>query len=56
MSKRVKRVPYTLDPKGTSPLPIEELTAILRGADDLIMSGDCRKSPIFEYFSFAVQT
>ncbi len=39
MSKRVKRVPYTLDPKGISTLPIEELTAILRGADDLIMSG-----------------
>jgi len=34
-----KRVPYTLDPKGISTLPIEELTAILRGADDLIMSG-----------------
>ncbi|PPA80412.1 MAG: RQC domain protein [ANME-2 cluster archaeon HR1] len=39
MSKRAKRVPYTLDPKGISTLPIEELTAILRGADDLIMSG-----------------
>ena len=39
MSKRIKKVPYTLDPKGISTLPIEELTAILRGADDLIMSG-----------------
>lgn len=39
MSKKVKRVPYTLDTKGISTLPIEELTAILRGADDLIMSG-----------------
>lgn len=39
MSKKVKKVPYTLNPKDISTLPMEELRAILRGADDLIMSG-----------------
>ncbi|MCD4843100.1 MAG: hypothetical protein K8R25_01300 [Methanosarcinales archaeon] len=39
MSKRVKKVQYTLNPKGINTLPMEELTTILRGADDLIMSG-----------------
>jgi hypothetical protein len=28
-----------LDPKGIKNLPYEEIVAILRGADDLIMSG-----------------
>jgi hypothetical protein len=32
-------VRYTLDTKGIESLPYEEITAILRGADDLIMSG-----------------
>jgi len=39
MSKRVKKVQYTFNPKGINTLPMEELTTILRGADDLIMSG-----------------
>lgn len=39
MSRRVNRVPYHLDARGIKKLPREELLAILRGADDLIMSG-----------------
>jgi hypothetical protein len=39
MSRKVRRVPYTLDTKGIANLPHEEIAAILRGADDLIMSG-----------------
>lgn len=39
MSKRVKRVEYHLDTKGITSLPPEEIKAILRGADELIMSG-----------------
>jgi hypothetical protein len=39
LSKRVQRVRYTLDTKGIESLPQEEIAAILRGADDLIMSG-----------------
>ena len=39
MGRRVRRVGYTLDTKGLKPLPKEEIAAILRGADDLIMSG-----------------
>jgi len=39
MGKRVQRVRYTLDTKGIENLPDEEIVAILRGADDLIMSG-----------------
>ena len=39
MSKKVRRVPYTLDDKGIADLPREEIVTILRGADDLILSG-----------------
>ena len=39
MSRKVRRVRYTLDTKGIQSLPDEEIAAILRGADDLIMSG-----------------
>ena len=39
MSKKVRRVPYTLDDKGIDALPREEIVIILRGADDLILSG-----------------
>jgi hypothetical protein len=39
MSRRVRRVPYQLDTRDVKDLPLEEITAILRGADDLIMSG-----------------
>ncbi len=39
MGKKVQRVRYTLDSKGITELSREEIVAILRGADDLIMSG-----------------
>lgn len=39
MSRKVHRVPYTLDAGGVQKLPSNDLEAILRGADDLIMSG-----------------
>ena len=39
MGKRVNQVNVTLDPKGITDLPYEEVRAILRGADDLIMRG-----------------
>ena len=39
MGKKVHRVPYHLDSKGIRDLPREELSVILRGADDLIMKG-----------------
>ena len=39
MGRRVRRVRYTLDTKGLKHLSQEEIAAILRGADDLIMSG-----------------
>lgn len=39
MSRKVQRVRYTLDPKGIKALPYEEIAAILRGADELIMQG-----------------
>ncbi len=39
MSRRVQRVKYHLDAKGIKQLSEVELRAILRGADDLIMSG-----------------
>jgi superfamily II DNA helicase RecQ len=39
MARRVRRVRYTLDAKGVKSLPREEIAAILRGADDLIMRG-----------------
>jgi len=39
MSRKVRRVPYHLDPKGIRALPPEDIRVILRGADDLIMRG-----------------
>jgi superfamily II DNA helicase RecQ len=39
MSRKVRRVPYHLDPADIKQLPHNEIVAILRGADDLIMSG-----------------
>lgn len=39
MSRRVRRVPVQLDAKGVEDLPAEDVRMILRGADDLIMSG-----------------
>jgi len=39
MSRRVRHVPYHLDPKGIRALPPEEIQVILRAADDLIMRG-----------------
>ena len=39
MSRRVSRVKYTLNPKGITNLPFEEIKAILRGADGIIMQG-----------------
>lgn len=39
MSRKVRRVPYRLDSKGIKDLPFEEIVAILRGADELIMTG-----------------
>ncbi len=39
MGKRVNQVNVTLDPKGITDLPYEEVRAILRGADNLIMRG-----------------
>ena len=37
--RRVNRVPVHLDPRGTRTLPIEDLRAILRGADEMILRG-----------------
>lgn len=39
MSRKVRRVPYTLDPKGITSLSAQEIAAILRGADELIARG-----------------
>jgi superfamily II DNA helicase RecQ len=39
MGKKVRRVPYSLDPAEIKELPFDEIRAILRGADDLIMQG-----------------
>jgi len=39
MSRKVRRVPFHLDAGGVRTLPPEEIRAILRGADDLIMRG-----------------
>ena len=39
MTKKVRRVPYSLDAKGINQLSHGDLVAILRGADDLIMRG-----------------
>jgi hypothetical protein len=39
MSRNVRRIPYRLDPGKVRFLPLEDIRAILRGADDLIMRG-----------------
>jgi len=39
MSRKVRRVPYHLDPKGIRALRPEEIQVVLRAADDLIMRG-----------------
>jgi len=39
MSRKTKRVPVSLHPLSVDQLPKEEIRTILRGADDLIMSG-----------------
>lgn len=39
MGRKVQRVRYHLDSKGIKRLPDEEIAAVLRGADDLIMQG-----------------
>jgi superfamily II DNA helicase RecQ len=39
MGRKVRRVPVNLDVRGVPPLSEEEIRTILRGADDLIMSG-----------------
>ena len=39
MSKRVRKVPVKLDAGDISELPFDEIKAILRGTDDLIMRG-----------------
>ncbi len=39
MSRKVRRVPVTLDPKDIKQLSDEEIRIILRGANDLIFSG-----------------
>ena len=39
MGKKVRRVPYHLEPLKEASLSPDEIRAILRGADDLINSG-----------------
>ena len=39
MAKKVNRVKYHLDAKDVKKLPLDEIAAILRAADELIMSG-----------------
>jgi hypothetical protein len=39
MSRKVRRVPYRLDTRGLAEVPHDDLVAILRGADHLIMHG-----------------
>lgn len=39
MSRKVRRVPYHLDPKDVDQLSQDEIRAIIRGAEDLIASG-----------------
>ncbi len=39
MVKKVKQVKYELNPNGIKSLPNNEIKTILRGADDLIVSG-----------------
>lgn len=39
MGKKVSRVPYRLNPLDVKELPLEDLKAVLRGADDLVGTG-----------------
>lgn len=39
MSRRVKKVRVSIDSKDVREMPMEDIKAIIRGADDLIMSG-----------------
>ncbi|GFP24523.1 hypothetical protein HKBW3S09_01990, partial [Candidatus Hakubella thermalkaliphila] len=39
MGRKVQRIRYHLDTKGIKNLPYDEIRAILRGADDLILRG-----------------
>ncbi len=39
MGRKVQHVRYRLDARDITELPFDEIAAILRGADDLIMSG-----------------
>jgi hypothetical protein len=39
MSRRVKKVRVSIDSKDVREIPMEDIKAIIRGADDLIMSG-----------------
>jgi hypothetical protein len=39
MAKKIRRVPYRLDAGDIQELPDDDIALILRGADDLIMSG-----------------
>lgn len=39
MSRRVRQIPVTLDSKGITNLPLAEIKAILRAADELIFKG-----------------
>jgi|GEM_PF-1873399 len=39
MGKKVNRVSYRLDSKGIKSLPVEDIRAIIRGADEMILSG-----------------
>lgn len=39
MARRINRVKYSLDSKGIKELPIKDIKAIIRGADELIMNG-----------------
>ena len=46
MTRKVLKVPVRLDAKGTSQVSHQDLVAILRAADPLIMSGGDRKSVV----------
>ena len=39
MSRKPKRIPVSLNPLSVVQLPEEDIRTILRGADELIMSG-----------------
>jgi len=39
MTRQIQRVPFYLDTKGISQLPLEEIRYILRGVDDIIAKG-----------------